>query len=90
MIRVAHQLGFVIRKAALTREGLGLADVERAMESAPLDQDDALISFGPSFGAAAVTVFFDRLTALGLVHVDDFVILDVPLPAWLRLGCTHE
>jgi hypothetical protein len=52
---------------------------------APLDINEDLVSFGPSFGEEALLEFISRLEKLGLVYVDDFVSMAFDLPTWCRI-----
>ena len=53
------------------------------MESQPMDQDNDLISYGPSFGQEAADSLSIKLEAAGLVYVDDFYIFVGDFPDWI-------
>jgi len=85
-IRIEHQCGCVVRRKALAQRGIDIRDLLEAMEVGdPLDESEELLAFGPFFGAEAVLAFHERLLALGLVYIDDFVDVTIDLPPWLRL-----
>ena len=48
----------------------------------PLDSNEFLLSFGPSFGPEALDEFFRRLQELGLEYIDDFFIFTGDFPDW--------
>jgi hypothetical protein len=55
----------------------------------PLDSDDWLISFGPSFGQEALDEFVKALSGLGLQYFDDFVEIVGDCPAWCRFKAAY-
>jgi hypothetical protein len=84
-ISVTPQFGIVVRRAAMRERGIELRDVLEALEAdAPLDSDEHLLSFGPSFGEEAGDEFVRRLQMLGLDYVDDFFVFFVDVPSWCR------
>jgi hypothetical protein len=85
-VRVSEHYGIVIRKTALEERRITVDKLLSAMEaSAPLDEDQNLISFGPHFGGEAAQEFTRRLEALGLVYGDDFLDFALILPEWCSL-----
>ncbi|ODP30914.1 hypothetical protein [Pandoraea sp. ISTKB] len=84
-INVTPEYGLVIRKAALFERGVSLEKLLATMKvEAPLDSDDRLISFGPSFGQEALDGLMRELLGLGLQYFDDFVEVIGDYPAWCR------
>lgn len=84
-IDVTPEYGLVIRKDALRERGVSLEALLAAMKTdAPLDSDDWLISFGPSFGQEALDGLIEELTSLGLQYFDDFIEVVGNYPEWCR------
>lgn len=84
-IDVTGEFGIVIRRHALIERGVSMAAVLEAMEvEAPLDCNDALISFGPNFGQEALDLLARRLVDLGLEYFDDFFEFVGTFPAWSK------
>ncbi len=82
-LKVTTEFGILVRRAALQQRSVSLDDLLKSMDSSPpLDINDDLISFGPSFGSEAVHVFISRLEKLGLVYSDDFFDLKMDHPDW--------
>jgi hypothetical protein len=85
-IKVTGECGIVIRKAALKEKGINHIDILKIMEvESPLDDDDDLISFGPSFGEEALNEFIVRLQNIQLEYVDDFFTIIYDVPEWCKL-----
>jgi len=83
------EYGIVVRMDSLHERGVTYQSLLEALEvSAPLDVDEQIASFGPSFGEEALNEFVRRLTALGLEVFDDFFVISLDLPTWcsLRVG----
>lgn len=88
-VKVTAEYGIVVRRKALSEKIISYSMVLEAMETeAPLDSNDDLISFGPSFGGEALDSFIKRLQILGLEYVDDFFSITFDMPPWcdLRVG----
>ena len=84
-IWITAEFGLVIRKRALLERNISMDMVLGAMEvSSPLDCNDELISFGPSFGQEALDEFVRRLTELGFEYFDDFFEFSFPSPSWCQ------
>ncbi|MEZ2311572.1 hypothetical protein AB6809_33605 [Paraburkholderia sp. RCC_158] len=84
-IDVTPEYGLVIRKDALRERNVSLEAVLAALKAdAPLDSDDRLISFGPSFGQEALDGLIKELAGLGLQYFDDFVEVVGTYPEWCR------
>ena len=84
-INVTSEFGLIIRKHALLERNVSMEMVLAAMEvSRPLDCNDELISFGPSFGSEALEEFSRRLMKLGLEYFDDFYEFAFPSPSWCQ------
>jgi len=84
-INVTPEYGLVVRKDALLERGVSLEKLLVAMKvEAPLDSDDRLISFGPSFGQEALDGLVRELLGLGLQYFDDFFEVVGDYPAWCR------
>jgi hypothetical protein len=84
-IEVTAEFGLIIRRAALNERGIVWTDVLSAFQvSNPLDLNDDLVSFGPSFGKDALDTFTQRLQALGLIYLDDFVEFACDFPKWCK------
>ena len=82
-IRITGEFGLIIRREALRERGVSMELLLSAVDStAPLDMDDRLISFGPSFGEEALNEFTRRLAELGLVFYDDFFDVIFDSPSW--------
>lgn len=89
-VAATGESGLVIRKQALADKGLELPTLLDAMDGVSLlGQDDRLLSFGPIFGADAMATLQSWLRTLGLEYVDDFVELELLLPAGLQLGVAY-
>ncbi len=92
-ISASAEYGLVVRKDALRIRGVTVDALLRALEaSQALDEDDHLMSFGPSFGEEALLDYIRRLEALGLHYVTDFCAIHVDLPNWcsLRVSMAHQ
>ena len=88
-VKATSEYGIVIRRAALTAKGINYTQILQAMEvKQPLDSNEDLVSFGPSFGEEAMNEFIARLQALGLEYVEDFFAISCDMPAWcsVRIG----
>jgi hypothetical protein len=84
-IRVTTEYGIVIRRSALIEKQISFAQLLEAMESdQPFDADEALISFGPSFGEEAMHEFVRRLEKVGLYIYDDFFTVALDVPPWCQ------
>jgi hypothetical protein len=84
-IDVTAEYGLVIRKDALRERGVSLERLLAVMKTdAPLDSDDRLMSFGPSFGQEALDGLIKELTSLGLQYFDDFIEVVGNYPEWCR------
>jgi len=82
-ISVTSEFGIIVRRAALTERDISWDKLLRALEvKAPLDSNDDLISFGPTFGKEALEVFLRRLSDLGLEYYDDFFEFSGDYPKW--------
>lgn len=91
-VKATSEYGIVIRRAALIDKNIDYAQLLRVMEvEQPLDSNEDLVSFGPSFGEEAMNEFISRLQALGLEYVDDFFTFAHEMPAWcnVRIGITE-
>lgn len=85
-IKITGEYGVIVRKAALTAKNISYSALFDAFETdVPLDGNDDLVSFGPSFGQEAMDEFVSRLQALGLVYFDDFFCIAYDLPEWCAL-----
>jgi hypothetical protein len=84
-IKITSEFGLIIRKQALAARNVTMEMVLTAMEvSEPLDCNDELISFGPSFEQEALDEFSRRLMKLGLEYFDDFFEFAFPSPPWCQ------
>lgn len=84
-IDVTPEYGLVIRKDALRERNVSLETLLTTMKMvAPLDSDDRLITFGPSFGQEALDGLIKELSGLGLAYFDDFVEVVGSYPEWCR------
>jgi|SRR5471032_2268396 hypothetical protein len=82
-INVTPEYGLLVRRDALAERGVSLETLLAIMKVAvPLDSNDRLISFGPSFGQEALDEFVKALSGLGLQYFDDFVEIVGDYPAW--------
>jgi hypothetical protein len=93
IVIATNEYGLVVRREALRERGVEYDDVLNALQvQKPLDQNDELLTFGPSFGGEAMDEFAARLQRLGLRFVDDFYCLSFDLPAWcdLRLAFRNQ
>jgi hypothetical protein len=85
-VRISQHFGLVVRKGALERCRLTRDHLLELMEAPrPMDEDVALISFGPHFGEEASDEFVRRLKHAGLEYVDDFFVLSVDAPDWCAI-----
>jgi hypothetical protein len=85
-VAATNEYGLVVRRRALLEKGVEYESLLKALEAQkPLDHNDELITFGPSFGAEAMNEFMARLQYLGLTYVDDFYCLSFDLPPWCGL-----
>jgi len=85
-IKITSEYGVIVRKAALATKGIAYGTLLHAFEvEAPLDENDDLVSFGPSFGQEAMDEFISRLQALGLEYFDDFFCVACDFPEWCAL-----
>ena len=88
-ISVVREYGFVVRRGSLVERGVELSNVLEAFEvGAPLDSDEFLLSFGPSFDEEAADEFVRRLSALGLEYIDDFFVFSGDFPGWCEFSAT--
>lgn len=88
-VKATNEYGIVVRRAALTVKSIDYKQLLQVMEvEQPLDSNEDLVSFGPSFGEEAMNEFIARLRALGLEYVDDFFSISCEMPAWcnVRIG----
>ncbi|MGO9986641.1 MAG: hypothetical protein ACLPIX_20815 [Rhodomicrobium sp.] len=82
-IKVTPEYGLIIRRASLEARAVSYDQLLIALHvKHPLDQDQYLISFGPSFGQEALSEFIKRLEGLGLVYWDDFFEFKGDYPSW--------
>lgn len=81
-INVTSEFGIIIRRRALVERGVSVDDIVSLMESAPLDINEDLISFGPSFGQEALDTLIRRLMSAGLEYFDDFFEFSGIFPPW--------
>ncbi len=88
-VKATNEYGIVIRRAALAAKSINYAQILQAMEvDQPLDMNEDLVSFGPSFGEEAMNEFISRLQVLGLEYIDDFFAISCDMPMWcsIRIG----
>ena len=92
IVKVSNNFGIVVKKSAITREGIVHQDLLALMECAsPFDENNMLISFGPHFGGEAANEFIRRLEQAGLQYVDDFMDFQILLPEWCETSiCIRE
>ena len=84
-IDVTPEYGLVVRKDSLRERGVSFEMLLAVMKTdAPLDSDDRLISFGPSFGQEALDGLIEGLSGLGLHYFDDFIEVVGNYPEWCR------
>lgn len=84
-IPVTGEFCIVVRRAALEEKGVEYRELLQTFGvSAPLGGDDALISFGPSFGGEALDNLTKALISLGLSYWDDFFDLAFNSPDWCQ------
>jgi hypothetical protein len=89
-VNVTHEYGLIIRRAALVQRDVSLKSVLDVLKvNHPLDQDEKLISFGPSFGQEALDELIRLLIGLGLHHVDDFIEVVGDYPSWVSFRATY-
>lgn len=82
-LKVSTQYGILVRRRSLDERSIQLDALLRAMEvSSPLDMNEDLISFGPSFGDEALREFISRLEKLGFAYSEDFFDLRMDHPDW--------
>ena len=81
-VRASPDFGIVVRMSSLEVRGISLSALCATMEtSAPYDENDRLLSFGPHFGPEAADTLTKRLMAHGLRYPDDFCVAP-DMPAW--------
>jgi hypothetical protein len=86
VVKVTNHFGLVINKLSLTKKSIDLNTIKtKVFESAPLDENDDLISYGPHFGGEEMKVYEDRLKKLGLEYVDDYFDFSNDYPGWLNI-----
>ncbi|MEH6697524.1 MAG: hypothetical protein V7672_02385 [Brevundimonas sp.] len=76
----------IVRREAMRRVGLSEADLAALLTG--VDRrgvSSELLIFGPCFGEEAATELHRRLERAGLDYVDDFFLVAMDLPDWLRL-----
>jgi hypothetical protein len=84
-INVTQEYGLVIRRDALRERNVSLEMLLKTMNvDAPLDSNEWLISFGPSFGQEALDGLVKELSGLGLQYFDDFIEVVGNYPEWCR------
>lgn len=83
MIKVSNFYGFIFKKESLNNLLISSGKLAEIMETKPIDEDNDIVSFGPSFGKEAADVFIKRLESIGLFYVSDFYIFECDLPDWL-------
>lgn len=84
-LEVSTQYGILVRRGSLSEHNVPLDALLRAMEvSTPLDMNEDLISFGPSFGEEALREFIRRLEKLGFTYSEDFFDLRMDHPEWCK------
>lgn len=85
-IRATPEYGLVVRRSALHAKKVLYEEILDLLEvDSPLDANDQLISFGPSFGQEALDEFMSRLTQRGLDYYDDFFPLVFDVPHWMGI-----
>lgn len=88
-VKVSPEWGLVVRREALFKRGIALSELLEAMEvDEPLDADEFLLSFGPSFGGEAADEFERRLNKLGFEYYDDYFVFLCAVPRWLEFRVT--
>jgi hypothetical protein len=84
-INVTQEYGLVIRRDALRERNVSLEVLLKTMKvDAPLDSNEWLISFGPSFGQEALDGLVKELSGLGLQYFDDFIEVVGNYPEWCQ------
>lgn len=82
-LKVSTQYGILIRRGSLSEHNISLDALLLAMDvSSPLDMNEDLISFGPSFADEALREFISRLEKLGFTYSEDFFDLRMDHPEW--------
>lgn len=89
-IRVTGEYGLVVRSDALAKRGVSLSELLAVIKvAAPLDFDDHLISFGPSFGQEALDALVKELSGLGFRYFEDFFEFVGDFPSWCSFGVSY-
>jgi len=82
-IKVTAEYGIIIRRSALLERNIILEDVLDVMRvTEPLDMNESLISFGPSFGKEALDELIAILQKKGLQYFEDFFEFVGDYPHW--------
>jgi len=86
-VKLSKYYGIIIRKSALARQGVDAETICQVMDvDKPYDEDASLVSFGPHFGAEGAEEFVSRLRKLGLIYMDDFLVLWDDMPEWAEVN----
>jgi len=86
-VKLSKYYGIVIRKNALARQGVDTDTICQIMDvDKPYDEDISLISFGPHFGEEGAEEFVSRLRKLGLIYLEDFLVLWDDMPEWAEIS----
>ncbi|MBF0315781.1 MAG: hypothetical protein HQK52_20335 [Oligoflexia bacterium] len=85
-VRITNFYGLVIKRSAIDMLPISIKKIDEAMEMKPLDINEQLISYGPSFGQEAADEFIRRLESLGLKHIDDFFVFEGDYPDWISFS----
>jgi len=84
-VDVTAEFGIIIRRQSLVERDVSFHSILEALEAkGPLDMNDELVTFGPSFGQETLDVLTKRLMGLGLVYFDDFFEFVGPFPPWCK------
>lgn len=82
-ISITTEYCVTIRVESIKRIGLSEFEVSSLLEfKEPLDKNNDLISFGPSFGIESSDEFIKRLKSIGLYYIDDFFVFYGDFPDW--------
>jgi hypothetical protein len=80
------ELGVIVRQPSLKERGIALQSVCEHLGQQPIEINSELISFGFCLGAEDIEGFARFMEQIGLYYVDDYMVLDFPLPGWLSIG----
>lgn len=86
LVKTTNFFGILIRKDSIKSKNLNIADIKAMIETALLDENEELLSFGPCFGEEAAANLSKKLENKGLEYVDDYFIFQGDFPEWLSFS----